>query len=58
MRKAIKEFDIEERSTSNMWYCINVMRGSRIVESFVKSTMRAARSAFEAAGYKEVEEEQ
>ena len=52
MRKAIKEFEVDEGSTTNLWYRIRVFFNGKLVEEFLKPTMFAARRAFEKAGYK------
>ena len=53
MAKAYKSFDVIEWTTADLWYCILVY-GDRglVVDEFLYPTMKAAKRAFEAAGYK------
>lgn len=55
--KAIKEFEMIEGSTSNMWYLINVRWRGVLVDRFHFPTMKEAKDAFAAAGYKVVSDE-
>ena len=50
-RRAVKTFDIEEGSTSDMWYEIRVLFRGKLVETFRRETMAAAIRDFENAGY-------
>jgi len=52
MKTFVKKFEVEERSTENMWYVIRVFFRGKIVEEFLRPTMREAQAAFEHAGYK------
>lgn len=49
--QATGTFDVEERSTENMWYQITVKFRGEVVDVFLKPTMRKAKLAFEHAGY-------
>lgn len=51
-RKAIKEFVVTEGSIEHAWYKITVMFRGKIVDEFVKPTMREAQRDFQQAGYR------
>ena len=55
-RRAIKEFTVTEGSIENAWYKITVRFRGKIVDEFVKPTMKEAQADFERAGY-EISEE-
>lgn len=57
---AVKEFEVDEDSTENMWYRITVKfrdgktLGGVVVDEFLFPTMREAQRAFKNAGYRKV----
>jgi hypothetical protein len=55
MSKAIKEFEIVEGSTERMWYQIKVYYHGELVDVFEYQTMQNAVWAFEAAGYRKIQ---
>ena len=50
--KWVKEFEVREGSTANMHYRIVVLFRGKEIDVFQRPTMREARNAFEAAGYR------
>jgi hypothetical protein len=51
MKIATKTFEVEEYSTDNLWYVIIVRFRGKIVDKFLKPTMKEAQDAFRMAGY-------
>lgn len=51
MEKATKEFEVQQGSTKNMYYCIRVFFRGKLIDEFLRPTQREALRDFELAGY-------
>ena len=51
MESYVKQFEVSEFSTENLYYRIEVFHRGKLVEAFERPTMREAKREFESAGY-------